>query len=74
MNFSGSIRQSTGQGDAGLQSAVGRWRNVQRCTTFRVDKMPYGGVKGSGFGRKGLKHSIEEMTEIKLLVMNHYLD
>jgi len=31
-------------------------------------------VKDSGFGREGLKYSIEEMTEIKLLVMNHYLD
>ena len=42
--------------------------------TFRVDKMPYGGIKDSGFGREGLKHGIEEMTEIKLLVMNHYLN
>lgn len=38
--------------------------------TFRVDNMPYGGVKDSGFGREGIKYSIEEMTEIKLLVMN----
>lgn len=36
--------------------------------------MPYGGVKDSGFGREGLKYSIEEMTEIKLLIMNNYLD
>jgi len=42
--------------------------------TFRVDNMPYGGLKDSGFGREGIKYSIEEMTEIKLLVMNHYLD
>jgi len=41
--------------------------------TFRVDNMPYGGVKDSGFGREGIKYSIEEMTEIKLLVMNQYL-
>ncbi|WP_272908615.1 aldehyde dehydrogenase family protein [Nitrospina gracilis] len=41
--------------------------------TFRVDNMPYGGVKDSGFGREGLKYTIEEMTEIKLLVMNKYL-
>lgn len=38
--------------------------------TFRVDQMPYGGVKDSGFGREGLKYAIEEMTEPKLLVMN----
>jgi acyl-CoA reductase-like NAD-dependent aldehyde dehydrogenase len=42
--------------------------------TFRVDNMPYGGLKDSGFGREGVKYSIEEMTEIKLLVMNHYQD
>ena len=42
--------------------------------TFRVDNMPYGGVKDSGFGREGIKYSIEEMTEIKLLVMNQYLE
>jgi acyl-CoA reductase-like NAD-dependent aldehyde dehydrogenase len=38
--------------------------------TWRVDPMPYGGVKDSGFGREGLKYAIEEMTEMKLLVMN----
>jgi glyceraldehyde-3-phosphate dehydrogenase (NADP+) len=32
--------------------------------------MPYGGVKDSGFGREGLKYAIEEMTEIKLMVVN----
>src|SRR6202522_1449239 len=38
--------------------------------TFRVDHMPYGGVKDSGLGREGLRDSIQEMTEPKLLVMN----
>jgi acyl-CoA reductase-like NAD-dependent aldehyde dehydrogenase len=38
--------------------------------TFRIDHMPYGGVKDSGFGREGLRYAIEEMTEPKLLVMN----
>jgi acyl-CoA reductase-like NAD-dependent aldehyde dehydrogenase len=37
---------------------------------FRIDHMPYGGVKDSGLGREGLKYAIEEMTEPKLLVMN----
>jgi glyceraldehyde-3-phosphate dehydrogenase (NADP+) len=37
--------------------------------TFRIDNMPYGGIKDSGFGREGLKYAIEEMTEPKLLVM-----
>jgi len=38
--------------------------------TFRIDHMPYGGVKDSGMGREGLRYAIEEMTERKLLVMN----
>ena len=38
--------------------------------TFRVDHMPYGGVKDSGLGREGLRYAIEEMTEPKLLVMH----
>ena len=36
---------------------------------FRVDSMPYGGVKSSGFGREGVKYAIEEMTERRLLVL-----
>lgn len=38
--------------------------------TFRIDHMPYGGVKDSGLGREGLRYAIEEMTEPKMLVMN----
>jgi glyceraldehyde-3-phosphate dehydrogenase (NADP+) len=38
--------------------------------TYRVDHMPYGGVKDSGFGREGVKYAMEEMTELKLLVVN----
>ncbi len=38
--------------------------------SFRIDHMPYGGIKDSGLGREGLRYSIEEMTEPKLLVMN----
>jgi acyl-CoA reductase-like NAD-dependent aldehyde dehydrogenase len=38
--------------------------------TFRADQMPYGGVKDSGTGREGLRYSIEEMTERKLLMIN----
>jgi acyl-CoA reductase-like NAD-dependent aldehyde dehydrogenase len=37
---------------------------------FRIDHMPYGGIKESGLGREGLRYAIEEMTEPKLLVMN----
>ncbi len=37
--------------------------------SFRVDHMPYGGVKESGFGREGVRFAMEEMTEIRLLVV-----
>jgi glyceraldehyde-3-phosphate dehydrogenase (NADP+) len=38
--------------------------------TFRAEHMPYGGVKDSGLGREGVRYAIEEMTELKLLVLN----
>lgn len=38
--------------------------------TFRADHMPYGGVKESGLGREGVRYAIEDMTELKLLVLN----
>ena len=34
-----------------------------------MDHMPYGGVKDSGFGREGIRWSIQEMTEERLLVI-----
>jgi aldehyde dehydrogenase (NAD+) len=37
--------------------------------SFRVDNMPYGGVKASGLGREGIRYAIEDMTEIRLMVM-----
>ena len=43
---------------------------VNDIPTFRIDHMPYGGVKESGFGREGLKYAIEEMTELKLMAIN----
>ena len=38
--------------------------------SFRMDHMPYGGVKDSGLGREGLRYAMEEMTERKTLVVN----
>jgi glyceraldehyde-3-phosphate dehydrogenase (NADP+) len=43
---------------------------VNDVSTYRIDHMPYGGVKSSGFGREGLRYAIEEMTELKLLTFN----
>ncbi len=42
---------------------------VNDYPTFRVDNMPYGGVKDSGFGREGVRYAMQEMTEPKLLVL-----
>ena len=37
--------------------------------SWRVDHMPYGGVKDSGLGREGLRYAMEDMTEMRLLVI-----
>jgi glyceraldehyde-3-phosphate dehydrogenase (NADP+) len=42
---------------------------VNDSPSFRVDAMPYGGVRDSGLGREGVRFAIEEMTEKKLLVV-----
>lgn len=73
-------------GDFGLQAGLftNDWNIVQAAfdeievgglivndvSAFRVDHMPYGGVKQSGTGREGLRYAIEEMTEMKLLAFN----
>jgi glyceraldehyde-3-phosphate dehydrogenase (NADP+) len=69
----------------GLQCGVfsndlaGVWRCFQEievggvihndAPTFRVDQMPYGGVRDSGLGREGVRYAIEDMTERKLLAL-----
>jgi glyceraldehyde-3-phosphate dehydrogenase (NADP+) len=41
---------------------------VNDVPTYRVDHMPYGGVKDSGQGREGLRYAIEDMTELRTMV------
>jgi glyceraldehyde-3-phosphate dehydrogenase (NADP+) len=41
---------------------------INDVPTFRVDHMPYGGVKESGFGREGVRYAIHDMLEPKILV------
>ena len=43
---------------------------INDVPTFRADHQPYGGVKDSGMGREGIRYTIEDMTEIKILSMN----
>ncbi|WP_210610375.1 aldehyde dehydrogenase family protein [Priestia flexa] len=43
---------------------------VNDASAYRVDHMPYGGVKNSGSGKEGPKYAIEEMTEERIIVLN----
>ena len=43
---------------------------INDVPAFRVDNMPYGGTKDSGFGREGIRYAMEEMSEIRLVVLN----
>jgi len=42
---------------------------IDDVPTLRVDNYPYGGVKNSGFGREGVKYAMEEMSELRTLVL-----
>lgn len=42
---------------------------INDIPTFRVDNMPYGGVKNSGYGREGIKYAIQEMTDLKFITI-----
>lgn len=42
---------------------------VNDIASYRIDHMPFGGVKDSGFGREGIRYAIEDMTELRLMVL-----
>ena len=59
-----------------LQHAMRAWNELEQggvivndVPSFRVDNMPYGGVKLSGLGREGVRYAIEELLHDKLVVL-----
>ncbi|KAL6070809.1 Aldehyde dehydrogenase [Balamuthia mandrillaris] len=44
---------------------------INDVPSFRVDSMPYGGVKDSGFGREGVRYAMEDMMELRIMVMKN---
>ena len=44
--------------------------NINGGTQFRADLMPYGGLKDSGMGKEGPRYAIEEMTELKMVIIH----
>ena len=59
-----------------LERAMRAWESLEvggvivgDVPSWRVDHMPYGGVKESGFGREGIRWAMEEMSEVRLLVV-----
>ncbi len=59
-----------------LDHAMRAWNELEQggiivndIPSFRVDNMPYGGVKLSGLGREGVRYAIEDMSEVRLMVM-----
>jgi len=44
---------------------------INDSTDYRLDSMPFGGVKNSGLGREGIKFALQEMTEPKVICFHH---
>ncbi len=42
---------------------------INDVPSWRADQMPYGGVKASGLGREGVRYAIEDMTEVRMMVV-----
>jgi len=81
----GEALESVNDSDFGLQAGIftndiykahRAWNELEvggvvigDVPSYRVDNMPYGGVKDSGLGREGVRFAMEDMTEIRLMVL-----
>lgn len=61
-----------------LNKSIYAWENcdvggvvVGDVPSMRVDAQPYGGVKDSGIGREGIRYAIEDMTELRVLLLKN---
>lgn len=50
-------------------TSLSGWRLINEGSNFRVDQMPFGGVKHSGTGREGVRYTIEELTHSRLVAL-----
>ena len=71
--YSGEVISRVAEADAGdVDRAIGAAAGgvvISDAPAWRVEQMPYGGVKASGLGRGGGRFAIEEMTEIRLFAV-----
>jgi acyl-CoA reductase-like NAD-dependent aldehyde dehydrogenase len=65
----GVFTNDLGHAWAGFEDLVVGGVIVNDVPTYRIDHMPYGGVKDSGQGREGLRYAIDDMTEIRIMVL-----
>ncbi len=65
----GVFTRDIGNAWRGFEELVVGGVMINDVPTYRVDHMPYGGVKDSGLGREGLRYAIEDMTELRLMVL-----
>ena len=67
----GGKRDLFGRHRVGSQVPMEIGLMVNDVPIYRIDNMPFGGWKESGFGREGTRYAMEEMSDIKHLVINY---
>jgi acyl-CoA reductase-like NAD-dependent aldehyde dehydrogenase len=69
---SGDVDRALGFAERGakVMAKLSGYERVNWGPQWRVDLMPYGGLKNSGFGKEGPRYAVEEMTEFKMVVFH----